>query len=68
MNALNEYGQKEGPWESFYPNGQLHYRGSYSKGFAEGPWEVYSYNGDPCFIGTYTKGDPDQVTFSIHKK
>ena len=68
MNRLNIYGQKEGPWEVFYPNGNLHYRGSYKNGFAEGAWEVYFYNGDPSFIGSYLGGDPVLITYSDHKK
>ena len=31
-------GKKEGPWESYHPNGQLSYTGTWKDGEFAGPW------------------------------
>ena len=38
-------GKREGLWESYYRNGQLHTKGHYRKGKREGKWEFYYRNG-----------------------
>ena len=38
-------GKREGLWESYYRNGQLHTKGQYRKGKREGEWEFYYRNG-----------------------
>ncbi len=34
-------GVLDGPWEQFYPNGQLHYEGMFKKGRPEGDLIMY---------------------------
>jgi antitoxin component YwqK of YwqJK toxin-antitoxin module len=43
---LNEKNQAHGYWEVYYPNGQLHFKGSFINGDVIGPYESYNLNGD----------------------
>ena len=45
MNAYNENGEKHGPWEVYYPNGNLMYKVNYLNGKPHGLSEHYGYNG-----------------------
>ena len=39
------FGKKDGPYESYYDNGQLQSRGTYNMGELDGPGERYYENG-----------------------
>ena len=49
-------GKKEGPWESYHPNGQLSYTGTWKDGEFAGPWVWYHENGQLYYKGTYKDG------------
>ena len=38
-------GKKEGPWVSYWENGQLEMKGDYKNGKTEGPWVGYNEDG-----------------------
>ena len=46
MNKYNEQGQKHGPWEKYWNNGELMYKKNYLNGKLHGPWEKYYRNGE----------------------
>ena len=46
IKPLNENGQPHGYWESYYYNGQLHYKGNFVNGKQHGYWEYYYENGN----------------------
>ena len=50
-------GKKEGPWLSYYSNGQLSSKGEYKNGDLEGPWLSYYSNGQLSSKGEYKNGD-----------
>ena len=52
-------GKREGLWESYYRNGQLHTKGQYRKGKREGEWEFYYRNGQLECKGYYKNGNQD---------
>lgn len=41
----NTNGKRDGPWVSFWSNGQLDYKGDYKENEREGFWIYYSMNG-----------------------
>ena len=45
LNQTNFQGQRHGLWESYYPNGQLRYKGNYQNGKLYGLCEIYYDNG-----------------------
>jgi len=51
-------GEKEGPWVSYWSNGQLESKGNYKNGLREGPRVGYHLNGtvDKRVTGTYKNG------------
>ena len=50
-------GLKEGPWVTYYDNGQLRYKGDYKNGYQEGMWVYYSLlNGQLIRQGNYKNG------------
>ena len=51
-------GKKEGPWVSYYDNGQLRSKGTYKNDKKEGPWVSYNKDGtvDEDWTGTYKDG------------
>ena len=49
-------GNKEGPWVSYWDNGQLQAKGSFKNGKQEGPWVSYLYNGQCLEEGDYKNG------------
>ena len=49
-------GNKEGPWEFYYENGQVEEKGDYKNGKREGPWVYYYSNGQLVSKGTYKNG------------
>jgi len=46
MNGFNENGEKHGPWEEYWINGKLGYRGNYFNGKMHGLFERYHSNGN----------------------
>ena len=46
----------EGPWVSYYDNGQLMFKGAYKNGKNEGPWVGYHDNGQLASKGDYKNG------------
>jgi antitoxin component YwqK of YwqJK toxin-antitoxin module len=56
---------KDGPFEEFYPNGNLKLEGNYSKGKKEGVWKEYFENGVLKETGNYRDGKKDGV-FKSH--
>jgi hypothetical protein len=55
---LNDKGDAHGIWESYYDNGQLHYKGEFINGIRHGLWEGYYY-GQICFKINYINGQFD---------
>ena len=49
-------GKMEGPWVSYYYNGQLSYKGTWKNGKREGPWVTYLHNGQLVDEGAYKNG------------
>ena len=45
QNNFNEYGQREGLWQGYHPNGVLKYEGSFSAGQEVGVFNYYNYSG-----------------------
>ena len=57
-NNINQYnlrGLKEGYWEEYYENGNLHEKGEYKEGNKEGIWIWSGYNGKKHNKGNYTR-------------
>ena len=52
-------GKREGPWVSYYYNGQLKWKGNYKDGKVEGPWVAYHKDGQLWEKGTYKDGKMD---------
>ena len=52
-NQYDDMGFRHGYWETYYPNGQLWYKGNFKNGFRDGYWEIYYQNGLRIFSGTY---------------
>ncbi len=52
-------GMKDGPWVSYWTNGQLLSKGTYKDGKSEGPWVWYNKDGTvfKSFTGTYKDGE-----------
>jgi uncharacterized protein len=48
-------GLKEGYWEIYHSNVNLHFKGNYISGMREGYWESYS-NGNLWYKGNYKSG------------
>ena len=53
MNKRNEQGQQHGPWEEYYPNGNVMYKANYVNGKKHGLWEEYYANGNLEVIEYY---------------
>jgi antitoxin component YwqK of YwqJK toxin-antitoxin module len=53
---LNHKGEPHGYWESYHPNGQLRYKGTYLNGQKHGLWGGYRHNGNLAYKGTYHYG------------
>ena len=46
-------GKKDGPYVSYYKNGQLYEKGTYKDGKLDGPWIEYYKNGHLLFKGIF---------------
>jgi antitoxin component YwqK of YwqJK toxin-antitoxin module len=55
-NKTDRLGRKQGLWEYYYPNGQLHIKGSYVSGEKDGIWEYYYSDGDLDFKVLFENG------------
>ena len=55
MNEYNEQGQPHGPWEKYWSDGNLRYKGNYVNGEQHGPWEEYYTNGNLTAIRYYIR-------------
>ena len=49
-------GKREGPWVSYFENGQLWDKGDYKNGEREGPWVSYFESGQLDSKGTWKNG------------
>ena len=49
-------GKREGPWVSYFENGQLWDKGDYKNGEREGPWVTYFESGQLDSKGTWKNG------------
>jgi antitoxin component YwqK of YwqJK toxin-antitoxin module len=61
MNEYNEQGQQHGPWEKYYRNGKLWYKGSFINGQRHGLWEDYYPNDNLYYKGNYVNGEPNGI-------
>ena len=60
-------GKKEGPWVSYWSNGQLDNKGDYKNGKREGPWVGYYENGQLRSKGAY-KNDVHEGAWVFYTK
>jgi antitoxin component YwqK of YwqJK toxin-antitoxin module len=51
-------GLREGPWEQYYDNGQLHYRGFYMNSKFYNFCECYTKDGNLNYKGNFIKNIP----------
>ena len=52
-------GKEDGPWVSYYDNGQLWFKGNYKDGKKDGPWVFYLKYGQLFYKGTFKDGKKD---------
>ena len=52
-------GKKDGFWEVYFNNGQLHFSGNYKIGKLDGFWQWYHKNGQLETKGNYNNGKKD---------
>ena len=57
----------DGPYESYYENGQLEWKGTCVAGYADGPSEEYYENGQLRFMCTIVAGKKDGPTETYHE-
>ena len=60
-------GKRDGPWVSYYDNGQVWRKGTFKNGKRDGPWIDYHDNGQLWSKGTYKVGKEDGPWFSYKK-
>ena len=58
MNQYNNNGEKHGPWEVYYDNGQLYCKGTYVNGDKHGIWEYYWDNRQIQYKGKFVNNKP----------
>ena len=58
---LNENGERNGTWESYYKTGQLKNKGEYKNGEQEGVWEEYYKDGEQKSKEEYKNGMQEGV-------
>jgi len=51
--------QRDGPWVSFYPDGQKYEEGAFTRDKRTGRWNYYHENGSLAKSGEYVDGQPD---------
>jgi antitoxin component YwqK of YwqJK toxin-antitoxin module len=57
INQRNLYSEKHGPWEEYYLDGKIRYKGIFNNGKRDGTWERYNSNGRLYFKGTYKNNE-----------
>ena len=57
MNNYNENNQRHGPWEDYWSNGQIFWKGDYLNGNKNGLFETYFDNGQLYWKGKYKNGE-----------
>jgi antitoxin component YwqK of YwqJK toxin-antitoxin module len=57
----NSEGQREGFWEYFYPNGNIHWRIPFKEGKIDGIWEWFYPNGNIRCRTPYKEGEMDGI-------
>ncbi|MBR6412849.1 MAG: toxin-antitoxin system YwqK family antitoxin [Alphaproteobacteria bacterium] len=55
--TFDKTGQRQGPYEEYYENGQLEIKCIYKDGKIDGPYEEYYENGQLCIKCTYRDGE-----------
>jgi len=58
MNAYKG-SKRDGPWELYYQDGALSWKGNFRAGPLHGPWAAYYENGQLQQTGTYSGGELD---------
>lgn len=53
LKPRNEKGLAHGLWETYFPNGQLDYRGEFVNGIQHGYCESYWPDGDIFYMGSF---------------
>ena len=56
--GITDYGNENGPFERFFPDGSLEERGVFWSGYYHGPIVRYHRNGNKAFEGNYEKDEP----------
>ena len=56
MNVYNNKGEQHGPWEIYYLNGRLDWKGEYVNDNRHGLCESYWSNGNLHYKGEYRNG------------
>ena len=61
-------GKREGPWEEYFPEGQVKSQGTYRQGLKEGAWVSVWRRGEAFFRseGSYTSGEKDGEHIGYH--
>jgi len=59
-------GKEDGPWVSYYKNGQLFEKGTYKGGKNDGPWVSYWDDGQLEEKGTFKNGERDGPWFRYY--
>lgn len=67
QNGELRYGQREGLWTFYYPNGQLEKKGVYNYGEKEGIWLNYWHNGQLFRKGEYKGGVKEGFWTDFHE-
>jgi antitoxin component YwqK of YwqJK toxin-antitoxin module len=65
--SVDENGNKQGPYERYYENGQLRIKCTYKDGKEDGPYELYHENGQLEEKCTYKDGELDGPYESYHE-
>ena len=68
MNEYNEQGEPNGPWEEYYSNGKLYWRGNYVNGKASGLFERYWSDGNLWYKKNYVNGKGLHERYSSNGK
>ncbi len=62
INQRDKNGKPHGPWEDYYDNGKMAWKGEYKKGFRHGSWEHYHSNGQLSFKCEFKNDSMDGFT------
>jgi uncharacterized protein len=56
LNQLNFDGQRNGPWEEYYGDNKLRYKGNYLNDKRHGSWESFRPSGIMWYKGKFNNG------------